>query len=453
MNPLTASMSSIAELLDQAVVNRRHWCMTLIIGLGLFFDIFDVFLAGVLGTVLTKSFGLSQTTLPMVLGSGFLGMFFGATFMGVFADRFGRRTAFLMNLGVYSVFTLAGAVSPNAVTLIVTRFLAGIGIGAQMPLSDAYLSELLPARVRGKLISLAYTIGFCGIPAIGLSARFLVPLHILGLEGWRWLFVAGSLGGIVIWALQRYLVESPRWLESAGRVADAREAAAFLTGTPLDSIPTHPAAESNERQPGASYAALFAPGNRRRALMLYVFQVFQTIGYYGFGTMVPLVLANKGFSVLQSLSYTTIAFLGYPIGSALSVFLVERIDRRLLIMISALAMAVFGLGLGFAASPVVIGTLGILYTLVSNIFSNAFHILQGEIFPTAIRARAAGSAYGLSRLSSAAMPFVLIPVLNVYGAGVMFAIIAAAMVVVIVDIGLFAPRTTGMTLENIVTDA
>src|SRR3954447_5386287 len=135
---LTASMLSIAELLDQAVLNRRHWRMTLIIGLGLFFDIFDVFLAGVLGTVLTKSFGLSQTTLPMVLGSGFLGMFFGATFMGVIADHFGRRTAFLMNLGVYSVFTLAGAVSPNAVTLIVTRFLAGIGIGAQMSLSDAY---------------------------------------------------------------------------------------------------------------------------------------------------------------------------------------------------------------------------------------------------------------------------------------------------------------------------
>src|SRR5436305_9106395 len=201
-------MSSIAELLDQAALSRRHWCMTLVIGLGLFFDIFDVFLAGVLGTVLTRSFGLSQTTLPLVLGSGFLGMFFGAIFMGAIADRFGRRPAFLVNLAVYSLFTLAGGFSPNAIALVVTRFLAGIGIGAQMPLSDAYLSELLPARVRGKFISLAYTIGFCGIPAIGLSARFLVASHILGVEGWRWLFVAGSLGGIVIWTLQRYLLES-----------------------------------------------------------------------------------------------------------------------------------------------------------------------------------------------------------------------------------------------------
>jgi putative MFS transporter len=183
-----------------------------------------------------------------------------------------------------------------------------------------------------------------------------------------------------------------------------------------------------------------------------VFQIFQTIGYYGFGTMVPLVLAHKGFSILQSLTYTTIAFLGYPIGSALSVFVVERTDRRQLIVFSALGMAVFGLGLGFAASPALIAVLGILYTLVSNIFSNALHILQGEIFPTAIRARAAGSAYGLSRLSSAAMPFVLLPVLNRYGAGAMFAVVAAAMLVVMLDIGLFAPRTTGRSLEHIAPD-
>jgi putative MFS transporter len=96
-----------------------------------------------------------------------------------------------------------------------------------------------------------------------------------------------------------------------------------------------------------------------------------------------------------------------------------------------------------------IGICGILYTLVSNVFSNAFHVLQAEIFPTAIRARAAGSAYGLSRLSSALMPFVLLPVLTQYGAGAMFAVVATAMVIVIADIGLFAPRTTGRTLEQI----
>lgn len=442
--------SSIGRLLDEAPLTRRHWRITAVVGLGLFFDLFDVFLAGVLSTVLTRSFGFGQSTLPLVLGSSFLGMFVGAMAMGAVADRVGRRPAFLVNLGIYSVFTLAGSLSPNALVLIATRFLAGIGIGAQMPLSDAYLSELLPARVRGKLISAAYTIGFCGVPAIGLGARVLVPTHWFGVEGWRWLFVAGGFGGAVIWARQRSVVESPRWLAAVGRMEEAREVAGWLVeGSSF--VASHPSSNEPARWMGhaGSWRSLFAAENRGRVLMLYVFQVFQTVGYYGFGTMVPLVLAAKGFSVLSSLTYTTIAFVGYPVGAALSLLVVERMDRRALIVLSALAMAVFGMALGFARAAWMIGLFGILYTLVSNIFSNAFHVLQGEIFPTAIRGRAAGSAYGLSRLSSAAMPFVLLPVLVRLGAGPMFACVAAAMAVVIVDIALFAPHTTGRKLEEI----
>lgn len=428
-------------------MGRGHWRITIVVGLGLFFDLFDVFLAGVLATVLTKSFGLSQAVLPAVLGSSFLGMFAGAMTMGVVADRFGRRPAFLLNLGIYSLFTLAGSLSPNALVLIATRFLAGIGIGAQTPLSDAYLSEVLPARVRGRMMSVAYTIGFFGIPAIGLSARLLVPLTVMGVAGWRWLFVAGGLGGVVVWLLQRSVIESPRWLETKGWHAEALRAAAMLLEAPVEGAQRERATEKAR----APVEKIEASAWRPQIVMLCVFQIFQTVGYYGFGTMVPLVLAHKGFSVLASLEYTTIAFLGYPMGSALSLLVVERIDRRMLIMLSAAAMAGFGLALGLATSAAMIALFGIAYTLVSNIFSNAFHVLQGEIFPTAIRARAAGGAYGLSRLSSAAMPFVLLPVLNRHGAGVMFAVVAGAMGIVIADIGLFAPKTTGWRLEEIGT--
>ena len=128
---------------------------------------------------------------------------------------------------------------------------------------------------------------------------------------------------------------------------------------------------------------------------------------------------------------------------------VERIDRRWLIVASASLMAVFGLALGVASAPAAIVVLGLVYTVVSNIFSNAFHIFQAEIFPTFVRATAAGTAYGLSRISSAAMPFVLLPVLQGWGAGAMFGLVAAAMLIVVVDIGFFAPSTTGRSLERV----
>src|SRR5438093_7591355 len=132
---------TVADRLNRLPVTRTHIRATVIVGLGLFFDLFDVFLAGVLSTVLSASFGLSERVLPAVLGSSFLGMFLGATFMGGIADRFGRRPAFLVNLGIYSLFTFFGAFSINAAMLVITRFIAGIG--AEVPLSDAYLSELL----------------------------------------------------------------------------------------------------------------------------------------------------------------------------------------------------------------------------------------------------------------------------------------------------------------------
>jgi putative MFS transporter len=177
--------------------------------------------------------------------------------------------------------------------------------------------------------------------------------------------------------------------------------------------------------------------------------VFQSVGYYGFGTLVPLVLASKGFSIVNSLTFVSAVYVGYPLGSALSIPLVERLDRRWLIVGSAVSMAFLGLALGFASAPTAIVAFGMTYTMVSNIFSNAFHIFQAEIFPTSVRATATSTAYGLSRLSSASMPFVLLPVLERWGAPAMFAVVATAMLIVVVDIGVFAPSTTGRPLEHV----
>ena len=185
--------------------------------------------------------------------------------------------------------------------------------------------------------------------------------------------------------------------------------------------------------------------------MLSVCHIFQTVGYYGFGTLVPTVLASKGYSIVTSLTFTSLAFIGYPVGSALSLPIIERLDRRWLIVGSAFLMSGFGLGLGFASSSAMIVAMGFLYTVASNVFSNALHVFQVEIFPTFVRATASGTAYGMSRLSSGAMPFVLLPLLDRWGAGAMFAAIAAALWIVMADIALFA-STTGRSLETASAD-
>jgi putative MFS transporter len=437
----------IASRLDRLPVTRRHRYFVGVVGVATFFDLYDLFLAATISTVLTKDFGVTPTTLKYVLASAFVGSFVGAAFLGRLADRLGRRRAFLLTLGVYSVFTLLGAFSTDVWMLVACRFVAGIGIGAELPVADAYLADLLPARSRGRATAWAYTIGFCGVPAAGFLARALVGHAPLGIDGWRWLFVIGALGAAVVWALRFTLPESPRWLAAQGRTAEADEIVRKLEASAPQPLP-EPAPEPPAPEPVRA-SALLRPPWRRRTVMLYAFQLLQSVGYSGFGSLVPIVLAAKGFGLVSSLTFSALTFLGYPIGSALSIPIIERLERKWLIVASAAAMAVFGLAFGYATDGVLIAVFGFCYTAVSNVFSNAFHTYQGELFPTSLRGTAAGSAYALSRLATAAMPFVLLPILHSAGATTMFAVVAAAMAVLMIDVAVLGPRTTGESLEAI----
>jgi putative MFS transporter len=443
-------VASVAARLNRLPMGRVHYVIVGVVGIATFFDIFDINVSGVLGAVLTREFQLDRVRLPLVLASAFLGMFLGAVFLGRIADDYGRRRALLLNLAIYSFFTLLGAFSVNAEMLIVTRFLAGIGIGSTLPVIDTYLAELLPARDRGRGTAWAYFMGFLSVPAVGVLARVLVPTKLMGLAGWRWVFVVGSFGGLLVWMAQHFLPESPRWLESVGRYAEAE---AIVTQFEREAERSGPLPQPDVAEKPMfkrpTFKVLFSSELRRRTIVLWIFQVFQTMGYNGFAVMIPLVLGHKGFSIEESLAYTAMTFVGYPAGSVIAVGVAERLDRRWLIVLSAGGLALCGMGLGFATDPWYIVAFGFVFTVLSTVFVTAFHIFMAELFPTFVRATAAGTAYGLSRLSSAAVPFFMLPLLQQYGPVWMFTSVAVAMIIVMLDIGLLAPSTTGKALERV----
>lgn len=455
---------TIAERMNTLAPTRRHRLIVGTIGLALFFDMFEIFMSGVLGAVLTREFDLTRTQTSAVLASVFVGMFIGVLVTGRLADRIGRRRVMLGAVAVYTVFSAVGALSPDVSMVISARFLAGLGIGPVLPLADSYLSDMLPARYRGRYTAWAYTIGFVGVPTVGLLGRWLVPLSPLGLDGWRWLFLFGSAGGLVVLSLRRTLVESPRWLASVGRTAEAEASLRELGGAPAARNPAGTPEPAGRRkspelvEPGdgagralatgeALRALLRSPVYRRRVGMMTVFHLMQAFGGYGFGTMAPLVLSAKGYSIVHSLLFSAVTFLGYPLGSLLSLPLIERVERKYLIVGAALAMAAFGVLFGSAGSEITVVLAGLGYTAVSNVFSNSYHVYQAEIFPTALRVTAVSWTYSLSRITTAAMPFLLVPVLDEYGSGVLFALVAVTLGIIALDIGLLGPATTGRALE------
>ncbi|MFD8326724.1 MFS transporter [Streptomyces lydicus] len=442
-----------AARLDRLPPSRWHRRITLVVGIGAFFDLYEIFLGGVLAAVLAEQWHLGHTAKSWVIAAGFLGMFAGANVLSVLADRFGRRRMFLVNLGTYALFSLLCAFAPNLSWLLALRALSGLGLGAELVLVDTYLAEFLPRAVRGRYIAWAYTLGFVGVPVAALLGARLVAAHQpLGVDGWRWLLVAGALGAAFIQLMRRQLPESPRWLTVQGRgeeaeriVAGLEERVARETGGSLPSVPETETVPERKVPLGE----MFRGDHRRRTVMWWIFQVLQTVGYYGFGSLAPVVLAAKGHTVTESLLYAALSFCGYPLGSALSVPLIDRIERRTLIIASALGIAGCGLAFGFADATWAIVAFGFLLTVCSNVFSNAFHVYQTEIFPTGLRSSAIGIAYSLSRLTSVVLPFVALSVLDELGPAAVFSASAGLMLLLCLDVALLGPRTTGRSLERI----
>jgi MFS transporter, putative metabolite:H+ symporter len=459
--------AALAARLEALPLSNWHRMLTLIVGIGSFFDLYEVFLGGVLAPVLAKQWALSSTGKSAVIACAFVGMFVGANLMSVLADHWGRRRVFILNLASYAVLSVASAFSPNLAVFVVLRFLCGVGMGSELVLVDTYLAEFLPSPVRGRYIAWAYTVGFLGVPVAALfGARVVATTTVAGIDGWRWLLIAGGLGALFVVLAQRALPESPRWLISRDRDADALatvedieekvrrshrapelpepepEAAASGGGTFPAELPA-----SVPPQDRVRLADMFG-AYRRRTIMLWIFQILQTVGYYGFGSMAPLVLAAKGYSITSSLGYAALTFAGYPVGSLVSIPLVERFERKILIIASAVGIAAFGLAFGLSTStPIIVGA-GFLLTVCSNIFSNGYHIYETEIFPTRIRSSAIGIAYSLSRAASAGLPFIAVPVLDHFGSGWVFTGSAVLIAVLCLDVGILGPRTTGRLLEE-----
>jgi putative MFS transporter len=448
-----ALLTDIGQRLDHLAVGPMHRKVVVAIGLGLFFEMYEIFLSSTISTTLKTQYDLGGTTLKLLLASSFLGMFIGAATLGRLADKIGRRRAFLFNLIWFSLWSLIGAFSPTPWFLVITRFLAGVGVGAEYPVADAYLSDVLPKAHRGRLAAWAYTCSFVAVPVLGFMSLGLAEHSVFGIPGWRVLLVIGSIGAVIVMLMRRGLPESPRWLAGVGRADEARAALReFERGAepvPAAVEPEPAAVESPSTEVTNPLRRLSISPYRERLGMLAVFHVFQSFGYYGFGTLAALVLVSRGYDVTTSLLFTALSYIGYPVGSALSVPLLKWFERKYLVMTTIAAMAAFGLLFATAGNSVLIVAFGFLTTATSNVFSNVYHVYQAEIFPTDVRATAIGWTYSLSRLSSGALPFILIPVLDHYGATAMFIVVLVALAIAAGVVAWIGPRTTSRNLEEI----
>jgi putative MFS transporter len=449
----------IAARLDRLPATRAVWKLVALLSLGGFFEFYDLFFTGYVAPGLVRG-GILTPTTPGLFGTSgiagfvaalFSGLFVGTLLFGFVADRLGRRAIFTVSLLWYTAASLVMATQSTAFGLNLWRFIAGIGIGVELVTIDTYLSELVPKAMRGRAFAFNQVIQFLAVPVVAFLAWLLVPRDPLGMAGWRWVVAIGAVSALGVWVIRRAVPESPRWLASHGQperaaaIMDALEARVRAEhGAALPAPdPTPPAG------PDARFADIFRPPYTTRTVMLVVFNIFQTVGFYGFSNWVPQLLISQGIEVTHSLLYTFVIALAAPIGPLLAMTVADRIERKWLIVAAAGAVACFGLIFSQMRAPALLIALGVCVTLASNVMSFTFHAYQAELYPTRIRALAVGFVYAWSRISVVFSAFVIAFFLRDFGTLGVFAFIAGSMGVVMLAIGTLGPRTLGLSLETI----
>ncbi|MFM0389586.1 MFS transporter [Paraburkholderia dipogonis] len=432
--------------------------LVLLVSIGGWFEFYDLFMTAYVGPGLVKS-GMYSVTTASFFGFSGLGAFVAASFAGLFigtllltglADRFGRRTVFTASLLWYSVATLVMAFQDSAQAINLWRLIAGIGVGVELVVIDTYVSELVPAHFRGRAFAFVHLVQYTAVPSVAFFAWWFEQHPVGGIASWRLTAALGALGAIAVWAIRRRVPESPRWLAQHGRLAEAGQILDALEakiGAPVKDNGNESAAHIESVQKPARFSEIWQPPYRRRTLVLLTFHLIQSIGFYGFASWVPTLLVAKGITVTHSLLYSFIIAFANPIGPLIGLAIADRIERKTLIVLSAAGVALFGGLCAVVQSGVLLIALGVLLTLCNTLLSAGYHAYQAELYPTRIRARAVGFVYSLSRLSAMFSGFFIAFTLRSFGTSGVFTLITAVMIIVMVTIGVFGPKTNRRSLD------
>ncbi len=453
--------AAILARLDRLPATRHVWRLVTLLSLGGMFEFYDLFMTAYVIPGLVKAGLLANVAVGIFTGPAlfvaatFTGLFIGTFVLGFVADKYGRRAIFTYSLLFYCTATLVMAFQDSGLSVCLWRLIAGIGLGVELVTIDTYIAELVPKHVRGRAFAYNQAIQFAVVPIVAFLAYMLVPIAPFGFDGWRWVVVIGSFGALFVWFLRRGVPESPRWLLQQGRVAEAQAVTAAIEAEVRKDLGgarmPEPASHAVERPEAMGrFAEIWQPPYRARTIMLMVFQFFQTFGFYGFAAWVPtLITQQTGINLGASLLYSFIIAIANPFGPLLAMSFADRYERKWQLVGAACGVGVFGVLFSFQSTLALLILCGVLITLCNNVLSNTFHGYQTELFPTRIRARAVGFTYSFSRISAVFASFIIGFFLQSAGTKGVFGLIAFAMLMVVLSIGIFGPRTRDLELEQI----
>ncbi|WP_186059280.1 MFS transporter [Burkholderia gladioli] len=436
-----------AGRLDRLPISRFHWKILGLIAGGAFLDAFDIYLAnGAVASMVKEGFTDLRHG-AIFVSSTFIGMMIGAFAAGYLGDRLGRRYSYQLNLAVFGLASLAACFAPSIEWLIVLRLVMGIGLGAELVVAAGTLAEFVPPATRGKWVSLLAVITNSGLFAALAAGYWIIP-HL----GWRYMFALAGIGALVVWFLRKRMPESPRWLESVGRLDEAEAT--------LASIEQQVRAQHGELPPveravslnvgKVPISRLFAPDMRARLLVAALTAIGVNVGLYGFVAWLPTFFVAEGLSVVKSLGFVFFMSIGSPVGGLIGYVVADRWGRARSIVVASLISIALGwiyVTLRDATAIVVVG-----FGLVSALYTITTLGLFGyipELFPTEVRLRGTGVAGTAGRASSIVTPYLALLLYQRFRVSGVILMVSLVLAVLCVAIAVLRVETSRQALEDI----
>jgi putative MFS transporter len=446
----TGSARDINARLERLPYNSWHTKMRLIFGTAWFFDAFDSIALAYALPVLIGAWKLAPQDIGNLIAIGFAGQLIGSLAAGWLAERWGRVTVAMITLLIFTLASFACAAADDYDTLFWIRFVQGLGLGGEVPIMAAYVNEFAKAERRGRF-SLGLQILFAfGLLGAGAAALWVVPHW-----GWKAMFIIGGIPALLVIPMRSVLPESPRWLASRGRFADADrsirriEDVAVAEGKALPPLPTElpPVQEAKTR-----FADLFKGLYARRTFVLWCLWVCTYIITYGLTAWAPSLFRSVFRLDLQTaLTYGFILQAIGLIGAFATVFLLDAMGRKRLFSVGLLVGCLPLLAFAFIVQPTaetVLYMISLSFMFITPL-ALGLATYTAESYPNHMRALGGGVGGAWQRGASMVGPYLVGQILPLWGLPWVFVVFGAFALIGGIVCVMWATETRGQVLEKL----
>ncbi len=487
MGSAKASSKTVQEYIDetpvwsdgttvpQAPMTLMQWQIWGLATAGKFFEGLVVFMTGVALPLISMEFQLGSAEKGLVGAATLFGILIGATALGSLADHWGRKQLFIAEMIIFLVFLVAMTLSPSFPLLLLSLFGMGLALGCDYPTAHMVISESIPSNCRGRLVLSAFA--FQAVGALtGTVVGYMILKSSEHISDWRLMYATAIIPTILVVFGRFFITQSPQWLMSRGRVAEAEAATLRL----LRRNPPYPARvvlkevpddEPEQERHKSKFRKLFKPKNRRATILASVPWFLQDLSTYGIGIFTPVILAGilghtndreqnlAGVIHNDMIAAKGAAFLDILllVGIICAILLADKVGRMKLQVFGffgcavGLLLAAFSTHLPPGTSQTTLIFAGfMLFNFMTNLGPNAMtYLIAGEVFPTKIRGSGAGFAASFAKIGAVATAFLFPILLSDIGTGpLLYALVVTCIIGALVT-WRFGIETMGVNLENI----